>query len=259
MYYELPDKIKEKLEGYTASDGPRGLSGAGIYKYTSKDNVYFLKIVNVSNRFIDELETEYRILKWLEGKLPAPKVIDFEKTKENYFLLMSDVEGNTLEEIFNKKESKEEIVRIYGESLKLIHNVNIEDCPVKADDKTMLLNAKKYLELGISQENLEVENKNLTPEELYIKLMSLKPKKNENVFIHGDYCLDNIIIKNKRLNGVIDVGRGGIGDKYKDIALAVRSIKRFGEEYLNLFFHTYGITNADWDKIEFYIIMDEFY
>lgn len=260
MHYELPANIKEILEGYAVEDGPSGLSGADINKFKRGSNSFFLKIVDVNNRFISELEIECKILKWLEGKFPAPQIISFEKTTNKHYLLMTAVEGMTLEELFQQNVSIKEIVTIYAESLKSIHSIDLRDCPYKADDETMLLNAKKNLELGINQENMEEEYKNITPRDLYYKLLTLKPEKNENVFIHGDYCLDNIIIKNNKLNGIIDVGRGGIGDKYKDIALAVRNIREdLGEQWLDLFFDKYGITDPNWDKIEFYIIMDEFY
>lgn len=260
MDFELPDNIKPILEGYTVEDGPSGLSGASIYKFKKESNVYFLKIIDVNNRFVGELDVEYMILKWLDGKFPAPQIIAFEKTTKKHFLLMTEVDGTTLEELFNQNVSIEEIVTIYAESLKFIHNIDIQDCPYKADDEAMLLKAKENMELGINIENMEEEYKNLSVRELYDKLLLLKPKKHENVFIHGDYCSDNIIIKNNKLNGIIDVGRGGIGDKYKDIALAVRSIRHdFGEQWLDLFFDKYGMTEPNWDKIEFYIIMDEFY
>lgn len=260
MHFELPKDIKQKLRGFSIKDAPSGLSGANIYRFQKEKKVYFLKVVDVNNRFVDELEIEYKILKWLEGKFQVPKIIAFEKTSSNYFLLITAVKGNTLKELYNQGKSIEEIVTIYAESLKLIHGISISGCPNKENDEFMLSKAKKHLELGINLENIEDQYKNLTPLELYNKLLALKPEKNENVFIHGDYCFDNIIIDNKKINEIIDIGRSGIGDKYKDIALAVRNIRGdIGEQWLDLFFKIYSITNPDWKKIEFYIIMDEFY
>lgn len=260
MNYDLPSNIKKILEGYTIQESPRGLSGAGIYMFKNGTNRYYLKVVDVNNRFINELETEYKILRWLEGKLPATQAICFEKSNRHHFLLITAVEGETLEELLEKGVSVEQIVRIYAESLKLIHSVDVQDCPTMADDETTIKNAKLYLESGHEPDGTEEESKGLTPWQLYDKLISLKPQTNEYVFTHGDYCFDNMLIKTNKLNGVIDIGRGGIGDKYKDIALAVRNIRSdLGEKWLDLFFEVYGIDNLNWDKIKFYIIMDEFY
>ncbi|MBS4537284.1 aminoglycoside 3'-phosphotransferase [Clostridium sp. D2Q-11] len=260
MHLELPEDIKQALQGFSIKNGPSGLSGTNIYRFEKENKMYFLKVVDVNNRFIDELEVEYEVLKWLEGKFQVPQVITFKKTSNKHFLLMTAIKGNTLEKLYHQSKSSEEIVKIYAESLKLIHGIKISGCPNKEEDEFMLLKAREYLELGINLDNMEDKYKNLTPLELYDKLLSLKPEKNDNVFIHGDYCFDNIIINNNMLNGIIDVGRAGIGDKYKDIALAVRNIQGdIGEQWLDLFFNIYGITNPDWNKIEFYIIMDEFY
>lgn len=260
MNHGIPNNIKNLLEGYTIENGPSGLSGASIKRFRKLDKICFLKEVDVKNKFAHELETELKLLKWLEGRFLAPKAITFEKTSNKHFLLMTAVEGITLEEVFNQGAAVEDVVRIYGESLKLIHSIDVKECPINADDETMLKRAKTNLELGMNTENMEDEYKDLSPYDLYNKLLSLKPEINENVFVHGDYCFDNIIINNNKLNGIIDVGRGGIGDKYKDIALAVRNIRGdFGEKWLNLFFDTYGLKNPNWDKIEFYIIMDEFF
>ena len=39
--------------------------------------------------------------------------------------------------------------------------------------------------------------------------------------IHGDYCLPNIILRDWRLSGFIDLGNGGIGDRHIDLLWGV--------------------------------------
>ena len=260
LRFELPPNIKQLIDGYSIEIGPSGLSGAGLYKLKKENNTLFLKIVNINNRFIGELEVECNALKWLNGKVPVPRVICFEKTENKHYLLMTSVEGETLQELYERDISVEEMIKIYAESLKYIHSIDIQGCPIDSKDDFMLSKVRNNLELGITLENMEDEYKNLSKWQLYDKLISLKPKKSEYVFIHGDYCLDNIIIKNNKINGFIDIGRGGVGDKYRDIALAVRNIcGDFGEQWISLFFQVYGINDPDWSKIEFYVILDEFF
>ncbi len=40
----------------------------------------------------------------------------------------------------------------------------------------------------------------------------------------GAYCLPNIFMKDNKVSGYIDLGRGGLADKYQDIALCYRSL-----------------------------------
>ncbi|GEM_PF-2129092 len=69
-------------------------------------------------------------------------------------------------------------------------------------------------------------------------------------------------------NGFIDLGRSGIADKYQDIALCYRSLRhnfdgRYGEKVYEgfdviMFFDELNIV-PDWNKIKFYILMDELF
>ncbi len=80
--------------------------------------------------------------------------------------------------------------------------------------------------------------------------------------------MSNIFIKNDKINGFIDLGRSGIADKYQDIALCYRSLKHNfdgshgGKVYENFnaesLFIELGIV-PDWQKIKYYILMDELF
>jgi len=90
----------------------------------------------------------------------------------------------------------------------------------------------------------------------------------EPCLIHGDYCLPNIFLQNEKVAGFIDIGGAGIGDKWQDIALCYRSLKHNFEGKYNgisyagyhpdMLFEELGIA-PDWDKINYYILMDELF
>jgi kanamycin kinase/aminoglycoside 3'-phosphotransferase-2 len=72
--------------------------------------------------------------------------------------------------------------------------------------------------------------------------------------------LPNIIINGTGISGFIDWGRAGISDPYQDIALAIRSLRfNWGDEYVKSMVKAYGIDEPDWEKVEFYILLDEFF
>jgi aminoglycoside phosphotransferase len=92
-------------------------------------------------------------------------------------------------------------------------------------------------------------------DELLAELIVIAPEE-DLVFTHGDYCLPNIIINEELGNvvGFVDLGRGGIADRYYDLALCLRSIQyNIGDGYSQVFLHAYGLFNT-WDenKIAFY-------
>ena len=74
--------------------------------------------------------------------------------------------------------------------------------------------------------------------------------KNE-VLLHGDYCLPNIMLDNWRFSGFIDVGNGGIGDRHVDLFWGAWTLMfNLGtDQYRDRFFDAYGR-----DKVNFEIL-----
>ena len=81
----VPVKIRELIEGKPYTVDEIGKSGNQVLIF--EDMV--LKIEKRS----DYVEKQVRIMRWLEGKLPAPKILAFELQEEKSFLLMSRVQG----------------------------------------------------------------------------------------------------------------------------------------------------------------------
>ena len=46
-----------------------------------------------------------------------------------------------------------------------------------------------------------------------------------NTLIHGDYCLPNILVKNDKISGFVDLGNAGIGDPWMDYAWCIWSLE----------------------------------
>ena len=75
--------------------------------------------------------------------------------------------------------------------------------------------------------------------------------KNE-VLIHGDYCLPNIMLDNWSLSGFIDVGNGGIGDRHVDLFWGAWTLGfNLGTDaFRDRFFDAYGRDKIDEEKIK---------
>jgi len=83
---DMPERIREWIKDKPYTQDDVGMSGNQVLIF--EDMV--LKIEKRS----DYVEKQVRIMKWLEGKLPAPKVLAFEIMEEKSFLLMSRVYGD---------------------------------------------------------------------------------------------------------------------------------------------------------------------
>jgi aminoglycoside phosphotransferase len=144
--------------------------------------------------------------------------------------------------------------------MKTIHALPIDDCPFDATLDVKVEQARRNIELELVDENdFGEQRQGRTAEDLFRELVATKPKDEDLVFTHGDFCLPNVVLKNGRVNGFIDWGRAGIADRYQDIALLARSIKyNFGAEWQPFLFETLKI-KPDFEKIEFYTLLDEFF
>jgi aminoglycoside phosphotransferase len=89
----------------------------------------------------------------------------------------------------------------------------------------MILLKERLRKKLVDESDFDQSRRGRTVSELFDELVSTLPKEQEVVFTHGDYCLPNIIVTAEwNISGFIDLSRAGLGDRYRDLALACRSI-----------------------------------
>ncbi|VCY60640.1 aph(3')-Ic_1_X62115 [Escherichia coli] len=95
-------------------------------------------------------------------------------------------------------------------------------------------------------------------EQVWKEMHKLLPFSPDSVVTHGDFSLDNLIFDEGKLIGCIDVGRVGIADRY-------RILPSYGTASVSFSFITetafskYGIDNPDMNKLQFHLMLDEFF
>jgi aminoglycoside phosphotransferase len=99
------------------------------------------------------------------------------------------------------------------------------------------------------------------PETLYEHLLTMRPPGPEDpVVVHGDPSLDNTILAGDRVSGYVDLGRAGVSDRYLDLAIVSRELAtRVSPHALGPFFAAYGLDAPDVRKVDFYLLLDEFF
>ncbi|MBR3796508.1 MAG: phosphotransferase [Clostridia bacterium] len=82
--------------------------------------------------------------------------------------------------------------------------------------------------------------------ELYARMGKANCLK-QDTFIHGDFCLPNIMLDDGRLSSFIDVGMAGVGDRHIDIYWALWSLDyNLGtDRYADCFLEYYGKERVD--------------
>jgi aminoglycoside phosphotransferase len=207
-----------------------------------------------------ELTEEKKVLEWLSGKLPVATVLLFDEDDKNDYLLISAIPGVDAANLVGKIDNTE-LVILLAKGLRMIHQVPVDDCPFQRTLDMMIETAGFNVKHKLVHEwDFADARRGKTAEELYEELLLLRPQDEDLVFTHGDYCLPNIMIHQRKIAGFIDLHRAGIADRYKDIALAIRSIRyNIGPGYEQVLLRECGITEPDVDKIEYYMLLDEFF
>lgn len=257
MLNNLPEDLDRLLDGGKWEPNQIGRSGVDVFRIEGKDQNLFLKVRTDSKA--ERLRREHELLHWLNGKLPVPNVLYYEDRGDKEWLLMSEISGYMpFDERF---QNKERVIRDLAQGLRQIHSVPIGHCPYHRYTEELIDEAERRVRENLVDVNdFDEHNQGKSPEELFGILLETRPKENDYVFAHGDYCVPNIILTENGVNGYIDWGRGGVADRHLDLALAKRSITyNFGEKWVPGFFKAYGQVAVDEEKLAFFQLLDEFF
>lgn len=226
-----------------------------------------LKIEDNSSSMTEQVH----LMRWLEGKLPVPQVLAYEESEGKSYLLMSKICGKMSCDTYYL-EHPQMLLEVLACGLRMLWEVDIKDCPRVRDLDVLLKEARRRVENNLVDfDDVEPttfgEGNFENPKQLLRWLENNRPT-SESVFSHGDYCLPNIFLENGKIKGFIDLDHAGIGDKWLDIALCYRSLKHNfngtygGKIYTDfnpdMLFEKLRI-EPDWDKINYYILLDELF
>lgn len=233
-----------------------GASSAFVYKIVIPDGALVLKQTSLA--FHHEFTQEIDVLQWLNGKIKVPSYQWHKHIANTNWLCTSWIDGHTLDSI-DAAWPITERVAVYADTLKLIHSIPLTTKTPKRLLPDVLAEAERRVTEGlVDTKEFEEVYQGYSAEQLLQQLFNSIPTENDLVFTHGDFCPKNLLFLDKQLSGIIDWGRGGIADRYQDLALAIRSIRHeWGEAYVRTFLSIYGLTEIDHQKLEFYTLLDE--
>ncbi len=257
----LPEKIKIHLPDSERIQDSLGCSQANVYLFADR----VLKIEQDCNNSANEC----RMMHWLQGRLPVPRVIADDLSGGMRYLMMSRMQGEVLcsPSILDDQAGLAELV---AQGLRMLWSVDVSGCPT---DRS--LNQKfREIEMGLRMGTITRDTANQpetygsegfeTPAQLFDWLVKNRPAE-ELVLSHGDCCLPNIFTMNGRVSGFIDLGQAGVADKWVDIEQVLWSIwanttgifggktRDFDRKYL---FEALGM-QPDEDRLRYYSLLSE--
>lgn len=199
---KMPPRISEMIEGKSYQKDDIGRSDSAVLLFDDM----VLKIEKTGAL----PDNEYAILHWLDGRLPVPRVLAFERENGYNYLLMTKLSGKMA---CDQTLDPEKIVKGLAAGLKMLWSLDTSGCPQKHTAADKLREVKKRM----------TDCRNPDSDALYADLASHLPEE-DFVFSHGDYCLPNIFLDGENPVGFLDLGQAGIADRWQDIYWCVWSM-----------------------------------
>ncbi len=253
--YELIDSVQSFIENATLKEISIGCSDSRVFRIEKKDGIFFIKIAKKGM-----LTSEYEKLKWLDGKLAIPKIVLYDASNDTEYLITEAIEGE-MACSSAYLDNPDLGIKVIKEAFNNIYNVDITDCPFNVDINYKLALIEDNVNRGLITDS-DLKEATLEKFGSAKNLVNyLKENKfvDELCFSHGDTSLPNIFGRNDIFTGFIDVGECGLADKWFDLAICEKSIRRnYGETYINKFYEALNII-PDRNKIDYYLYMMELY
>jgi aminoglycoside phosphotransferase len=168
--------------------------------------------------YVDWLMREAAVLQALAATdLPAPRCLAFEAQPGLATLLMTALPGEPLSACLCcgvTDATRRDLLTQFGRLLAHIHATPVPAtlCASQPWLARILEEAQRNLARGYAEPGAPPVT----------ELMATRPLAQPDALIHGDYTLDNVLVSEGRICGVIDWGRGDCGDRRYDLTLATR-------------------------------------
>jgi kanamycin kinase len=238
----LPDELIKWI-GNAPIYESSGESGATTV-YIDRDGGAYMKIATCKSLSLSSRLQTY----FAKHKLSSP-VIRYLSTDRDY-LITTPIKGD---DGTSKKYLAEpqRLSEIFGQALRTLHEVDASDCPIKDRmyELTLMAGNNSFLQTHLNDiaEYIGIAHADTSLAEIVAASGLLR----NDVLLHGDYCLPNIILNNWAFEGFIDVADGGVGDRHYDLAWGLWTLNRNlkSSKYGHRFLDAYGRDCIDKDRL----------
>jgi kanamycin kinase len=196
---------------------------------------------------------EARVLDWLAGRLNVPEVVLTAKSADGEYMVTRCVPGEPLSARIGAQQP---VLDLFLEALRQVQAVPAADCPFDASASFRLRELEYLVANSLIADDYDVEK--CTPQELLVHLHATLPRE-ELVFAHGDLGDSNVFVDARDELYFIDLGRGGLADRWMDIAFVHRNLREeVSEDVAADFLDALDQPDAP-TKREFFELLDEMF
>lgn len=260
-----PNDLSALVAGRTWRRNLVGEAGAAVHRL-SLDGAPDLYLKHGTGDVARDIADEAARLRWLAPHISTPHVVYYAADGEEAWLLTTALPGRTAyERMAAEPPRAPQVAALIGGFLKTLHALPAVRCPFDSGADQRLGLAKARMKAGlVDVDDFDDVHAGWSAEQVWDKMITLRPSVADPVVTHGDYSLDNILIKegpitDSQVSGCIDLGRLGVADRYQDLAIAWNCLDEFGPDAQRAFLDAYGLTELDQDRLAFHLALDEFF
>lgn len=257
----VPPCMAERIAGYRWSRDLVGESGAAVYRLHGNPGAPDLFLKHGRDAAAEDITDEMVRLRWLSARISVPAVAHFVGTSDEAWLLMTAVPGQTAYQLLEQQpDERIAIVDALATFLRQFHAIPTSDCPFTSDHAYRLARARARIDAGLVEEDdFDAGREGWSAKQVWDALQALLPLVPDPVVTHGDFSLDNLLLRDGVVVGCIDAGRVGIADRYQDLAILWNCLGEFGPYLQNRLLERYGIIDVDRAKLDFHLLLDELF
>ena len=214
----------------------------------------FLKL-SVPDRY-PSVEDEAVRLRWAIDHLPVPLVLEQGSDDGTSWLLTSALSGVDATDPSLMARPRE-LVPILASGLRVLHAAPASSCPFDFGLDRALAHVRDRVARGLvdADRDFHPEFAHLQPSTALDLLEAERPRSEDIVVCHGDYCLPNVIVRDGTAAGFVDLGELAAADLWWDLAVATWSVTwNLGPGYEKLFLSEYGVA-VDVERMKYYRLL----
>ncbi len=254
---DYPDTLHRILTGaqiFDSSSSPMArvlyIQRDGVCTHHARD--YFLKTAARGS-----LKQEYELTRYFNKKgLAADSQLLTDDAHD--YLLTEAVPGKDCTDAMYLSDPKR-LCDTLAQILFTLHEIEHDDCNINHTDRYIKTIEQNYRagDFDLSYcDSPEIK----TADEAYKYAKEHIGLLERNTLLHGDYCLPNVILRDWKLSGFVDVGNGGVGDRHVDLFWGAWTLRyNLGtDEYRQRFFDAYGRDRVDTQRLKLIGICEVF-
>ncbi len=255
----VPPGIADAVAGYRWARDLVGESGASIHRLYGRTGSPDLFLKHGAGTVADDVTDEMVRLRWLAGRIEVPSVVRFVVVDGAAWLLTTALEGETAYQALSRRADPTLVDSLMA-FLRRLHAIPIGECPFASDHVRRMAAARTRIDAGLVDEgDFGEERRGWSASRIWEAMQALLPFDPEPVVTHGDFSLDNLLVRDGEVVGCIDVARVGVADRYQDLAILFDCLGEFGPMLQRRMFAAHGIAKPDVARLRFHLLLDELF